>query len=116
MDVTNFISLNRNHIQRIVEDQLLDYINDIYSRWNSNIFPSSSLAKIIVKNLKESQKKYRIYHVIIKKVLDNWSKKGLCKLIGMTSLPSGKKTKFIYQFEMEKLQNFQTSDLISLPI
>ena len=114
MDIAKIISPNRNNFQRIIEDQLFDYINYVYRRWNSNIFPSSSLAKIIIKNLNESPKKYRLIHKNVKQVLNNWSKKGICKLIGMTSLPSGKKTKFIYQFKMEKMEPFQISG--SMPL
>ena len=102
--------------KKIVEDQLYDYINDVHRRWNSNIFPSSSLAKVLIKNLHEPRKNYRKFHSMVKNVLNDWSKKGVCKLIRMTSLPSGKKTKYIYQFEMDKIQDIQINELLPLAI
>ncbi|NVM01754.1 MAG: hypothetical protein HWN67_05440 [Candidatus Helarchaeota archaeon] len=116
MDAINYIPERRDFIQNIVEVELYDYVTDINRRWNSNIFPSSSLAKAILKNLHESRKKYRKYHTLVKKVLNKWATLGFCKLISMTSLPSGKKTKFIYQFEFDKMKNVQVVKLLPLTI
>ncbi|MHA1380005.1 MAG: hypothetical protein ACTSRG_16665 [Candidatus Helarchaeota archaeon] len=109
-------ALEKDNFKRLIEEELYDYIKDINRRWNSNIFPSSSLAKAILKNLHEPRKKYRKYHSIVKHILNEWSKNGVCKLIRMTSLPSGKKTKFIYQFEMNKMLNMKVSELLPLII
>lgn len=107
-------SIEKEHFRRVIEEELYDYIKDVNRRYNSNIFPSASLAKAILKNLHESRNKYRKYHSTVKHILNEWSKKGICKLIRMTSLPSGKKTKFIYQFEMESMLNMKVNELLPL--
>jgi hypothetical protein len=116
MDITSYSPQKRDYIQKIVEEELYDYVTDINRRWNSNIFPSSSLAKAILKNLHEGRNNYRKYHTLVKKVLSKWSTLGFCKLISMTSLPSGKKTKYIYQFEFDKMKRFQVIKLLPLSI
>ena len=116
MDPTTYISQKGEFFQKIIEEELYDYVIGVNRKWNSNIFPSSSLAKAILKNLHESRNKYRKYHTTVKKVLNKWANKGFCKLIDMTSLPSGKKTKFIYQFEFDKMKKSQVIKLLPLII
>ncbi|MHA1299510.1 MAG: hypothetical protein ACTSO9_08765 [Candidatus Helarchaeota archaeon] len=106
--------IEEDNFKRIIEEELYDYINDVYRRWNSNIFPSSSLAKALLKNLRQPRNKYRKFHSEVKNVLNKWAKNGVCKLIRKTSLPSGKKTKFIYQFEMDRMQDMQVTELLPL--
>ena len=107
-------SIGKEEFTKKIEEELFDYISYVNRKWNSNIFPSSSLAKALLKNLHEPRSKYRKFHSEVKNILGEWAKKGICELIQKTSLPSGKKTKFIYQFEMDKMQNLNVIELMPL--
>ena len=107
-------SVGKEDFTKKIEEELFDYISYVNRKWNSNIFPSSSLAKALLKNLHEPRSKYRKFHSEVKNVLSEWAKKGICQLIQKTSLPSGKKTKYIYQFEIAKMQDLNVIELMPL--
>ena len=86
------------HQQQIVEQIMKNYVSETYFKWNSAIFTSSSLAKIIMKELDEPKTRFRIIHRIVQTVLKKWEKESLCDHVETKYYANCRKTKMIIQF------------------
>ena len=99
-----------------IEKILKDHINSVNSKWQSNVFPSSSLAKIVLKELNIPKTRFRIIHKEVRNILMNWAEKKLCVHIGTTHYTHSSKTKMIYEFPDEMIDFFRFEGMFSLPI
>ncbi|MHC1591864.1 MAG: hypothetical protein ACXQS8_07250 [Candidatus Helarchaeales archaeon] len=78
-----------------------EYIVSVNSKWQSNDFPSSSVAKTLLKVFKEKQTRFPIIHKMVKTILKNWEAQGICDHISTTKYAHCRKTKEIYRFDDE---------------
>ncbi|MHA1797496.1 MAG: hypothetical protein ACTSVY_03520 [Candidatus Helarchaeota archaeon] len=99
-----------------IEKILKDHINSVNSKWQSNVFPSSSLAKIVCKKLNIPNTRFRLVHKEVRNILMRWAEQKLCIHMGTTHYTHSSKTKMIYEFPDETIEFFRFEGLISLPI
>ncbi|MFX0136241.1 MAG: hypothetical protein ACFFDN_21555, partial [Candidatus Hodarchaeota archaeon] len=75
---------------------------------SSNDFPSSQLAKLILKILKKPSSQFAITHTLVKKILQKWEQNGICKYITATKYAHCRgKTKIIYRFADDGLKKIK---------
>ena len=99
-----------------IENILETYVLSVHNKFNSDVFPSSQLTKVVMKELKITNKnKFRIYHAKIKEVLKTWEAKNYCELITTTHYAHCKKTKNIYQFSENTFYRFNFNKMIPIP-
>jgi len=84
--------------QRIIESIMKNYISETYFKWNSAIFTSSTIAKIIMKELEEPKTRYRIIHRMVQNVMKKWEKEAYCDHLETKYYSNSRKTKMIIQF------------------
>jgi len=96
--------LNEN--QKIINILMAKYIVANNSKWNSNDFPSSQIAKVILKLLKKDIH-FPIMHRMVKEILKIWEKEKICKYITTTKFGHCRKTKDIYRFEDEGIKRLK---------
>ncbi|NHI93978.1 MAG: hypothetical protein EAX96_15930 [Candidatus Lokiarchaeota archaeon] len=99
-----------------VEKILKDHINSVNSKWQSNVFPSSSLAKIVLSELDLPKTRFRLIHKEVRNILKDWAEKKLCIHMGTTHYTHSSKTKLIYEFPDEIIDFFRFEGIITLPI
>ena len=51
-----------------------EYIVSVNSKWSSNDFPSSQLAKMILKILEKGKTNFSVFHRLVKEILKQWEK------------------------------------------
>ncbi|MHA1697182.1 MAG: hypothetical protein ACTSXT_10085 [Candidatus Helarchaeota archaeon] len=99
-----------------IEHVIEKYVLSINDKYNSHVFPSSLLTKVVMKELKiENKNKFRIYHSKVKKILNKWVNKEYCEHIDTTHYAHCKKTKMIYQFTDDTFYRFNKYKLIPIP-
>lgn len=81
-----------------VEPIMKQYISDTNFKWNSNVFTSSSIAKVAMKTLKMPKTQFRIVHKAVRDILKDWEEKSYCEHVETTHYAHCKKTKMIIQF------------------
>ncbi|MHA1267265.1 MAG: hypothetical protein ACTSRS_18655 [Candidatus Helarchaeota archaeon] len=102
-------------LKKKIESLLKDYISDVNFRYNSDIFTSSSLAKVILKKLRVPKTKFRIIHTHVRHILKKWEAKAYCNHIETTHYAHCKKTKMIFQFNRYGFSNL-APEVFPLPI
>ncbi|MFX1297782.1 MAG: hypothetical protein ACFFD2_23415 [Promethearchaeota archaeon] len=105
---------NKELIEK-VESLMKDYISDTNFKWSSDVFTSSSLAKMILKTLGEPKTRFRIIHKIVRDIFKEWEEKSYCKHIETTHYAHCKKTKMVIQFSETGFRNIITV-VFPLPI
>ena len=90
-------SKNEELIQK-VETLMKEQISDTNFKYKSDVFTSSSLAKLILKALNFPKTKFRIIHKIVRDIFKEWEEKSYCTHIETTHYAHCKKTKMIIQF------------------
>ena len=89
------------------EREIIEYLISVNSKYNSNIFPSTQIAKILLGNLKMKKTQYPIIHKVVREILNNWKENGLAELVTTAHSGRNKRTKKIYQFSPENLQQLK---------
>ncbi|MHA1799679.1 MAG: hypothetical protein ACTSVY_14625 [Candidatus Helarchaeota archaeon] len=84
-----------------------EYIVSVNSKWSSNDFPSSQLAKMILKVLNKEKTNFSIFHRLVKEILKKWQKQGLCNYITTTKYAHSRKTKMIFRFDEEGIKKLK---------
>lgn len=107
--------VKRDQKLRKVEAIMKDYITDTNFKWNSNVFTSSSITKVIMKTLREPPTKFRVIHKMVRDILKMWEEKSYCEHIETTHYAHCKKTKMIVQFSREGFINL-VPEVFPLPI
>ncbi len=83
-----------------------DYISSTNFMFNSTVFPSSSITKVVLQELKEPKTRFRIIHRIVRTILKKWETLSYCNHIETTHYAHCKKTKMIVQFNNYGFSNF----------
>ena len=85
--------------EKFIEWIIAQYVVSVNSKYHSNEFPSSQLAKLVLKILNKPTTKFSINHRLVKEILKNWEKDGICNYITATKYSHCRgKTKEIYRF------------------
>jgi hypothetical protein len=87
----------------IFEREIVDYILSVNSKFHSNTFPTTQLAKILMNKLKFKQTQYPIIHKVIREIFKKWEDQDLCKYISTSKAGRNRRTKDIYKFTEEQI-------------
>ncbi|MHA1231041.1 MAG: hypothetical protein ACTSRP_08885 [Candidatus Helarchaeota archaeon] len=99
-----------------IENIIEKYVLSVNKKYNSHVFPSSQLTKVVMKELGiENKNKFRIYHTKVKNILKRWELKNYCEHIDTTHYAHCKKTKMIYQFSDDTFYKFNIYKIIPIP-
>ncbi|MCP4763904.1 MAG: hypothetical protein GY870_19185 [archaeon] len=71
------------------------YIVDTNTKFRSNVFPSTQIAKILLDKLGKKKTQFAVFHKIVREIFKIWNKEELCEYISKGT--SSKKTKEIYK-------------------
>ena len=91
-------SKKRIELNEKIESLMKDYVSDTNLKWNSDVFTSASIAKVMLKKIGGPKTQFRIIHKIVRDVLKDWETKSYCDHIETTHYAHCKKTKMIFQF------------------
>ena len=97
--------LEKNY--ELLEWLMGEYIVSVNSKWSSNDFPSSNLAKMILKLLKKGKTNFSVFHRLVKEILKRWEKENICKYITTTKYAHSRKTKMIFRFDSEGIDKLK---------
>ncbi len=97
--------LEKNY--ELLEWLMGEYIVSVNSKWSSNDFPSSNLAKMILKLLKKEKTNFSVFHRLVKEVLMRWEKENICNYITTTKYAHSRKTKMIFRFNTEGINKLK---------
>ncbi|MHA1649860.1 MAG: hypothetical protein ACTSYB_06685 [Candidatus Helarchaeota archaeon] len=100
---------------RKIERIMKDHIAETNFKWNSDVFTSSSIAKIILKKLNEPKTRFRLIHKMVRDILKKWEEQSYCEHIETTHYSHCKKTKMIVQFNRHGLFNM-VPEVLPLPV
>ncbi|MGQ4872613.1 MAG: hypothetical protein ACP6IY_00910 [Promethearchaeia archaeon] len=63
------------------ENIIAEYILEVRNKYYSNTFPSTQICKILLDKLDKKKSKFSIFHKIVRKILENWVDKDICKIV-----------------------------------
>ena len=106
------ISENDPKIEKLIKK----HINQVNSKWQSNVFTSASITKIIMKELDVSTTRFRLIHKEVRKILLDWANQRLCVHMGTTHYTHSSKTKMIMEFPDEMIDFFRFEGFVAFPI
>lgn len=91
----------------IIEWLMGDYIIGVNSKWHSDNFPSTQLTKVVLNITRRSRREFSSTHRLIREILKDWEKQGLCEYITTTKYAHCRKTKMIYHFPSTGLKKIK---------
>lgn len=98
-----------------IEDIIEKHVLNINKKYHSDVFPSSGLTKVVMKELNIKNKNmFRIYHKKVKIVLKKWENRNYCEFIDNTHYAHCKKSKRIYQFPEDTFYRFNIFKMIPI--
>lgn len=100
-----FNKLNEN--EQVISILMAKYIVGNNSKWHSNDFPSSQIAKTILNLFKTDEISFPVMHRIVKEILKTWEDENLCNYIRTTKYGHCRKTKDIYRFNDESINKLK---------
>jgi hypothetical protein len=100
-----FNKLNEN--EQVISILMSKYIVGNNSKWHSNDFPSSQIAKTILGLFKTDEISFPVMHRIVKEILKTWEDENLCIYIRTTKYGHCRKTKDIYRFNDESINKLK---------
>lgn len=83
------------------------YIIGVNSKWNSDNFPSTQLAKVVLNVTGQPKRDFSSMHRLIREILMGWEKDEICKYITTTKYAHCRKTKMVYYFPSEGLKKIK---------
>jgi len=83
------------------------YIIGVNSKWNSDNFPSTQLAKVVLDITGQSKNDFSLTHRLIREILTGWEEKGFCQYVTTTKYAHCRKTKVVYYFHPEGLKKIK---------
>jgi len=86
------------------ENIIAEYILEVHNKYYSNTFPSTQICKILIDKLDKKQSKFSIFHKIVRKILDSWVDKDICKIV---SKRKGHQLKTVVKFDKEGLRRLK---------
>ncbi|NHI93164.1 MAG: hypothetical protein EAX96_11730 [Candidatus Lokiarchaeota archaeon] len=84
-----------------------EYIVSVNSKWSSNDFPSSQLAKMILKILNKGKTNFSVFHRLVKEILKEWEVEHICSYVTTTKYAHSRKTKMIFRFDEEGIKKLK---------
>jgi len=105
----------RRELNEKLESLMKDYVSDTNLKWNSDVFTSASVAKVMLKKIRGPKTQFRIVHKIVRDVLKDWEAKAYCDHIETTHYAHCKKTKMIFQFNKYGFSHL-VPDVFPLPL
>ena len=84
-----------------------EYVLSVNSKWGSNDFPSSQLAKMILKILEKEKTNFSVFHRLVKEILKKWEKDGISEYVTTTKYAHSRKTKMIFRFDDEGIKKLK---------
>jgi hypothetical protein len=91
----------------IIEWLIGEYIIGVNSKWHSDNFPSTQLAKVIINITGKNKGDFSSTHRLIREILKEWEQKGYCEYVTTTKYAHCKKTKMIFYFPAGGLQKIK---------
>jgi hypothetical protein len=82
------------------------YIIGVNSKWNSDNFPSTQLAKVVLNVTGQPKKDFSSMHRLVREILMDWEK-GICNYVTTTKYAHCRKTKMVYYFPPEGLKKIK---------
>ncbi|MHA1679696.1 MAG: hypothetical protein ACTSUE_01730 [Promethearchaeota archaeon] len=83
------------------------YVLRVNSNFYSKEFPTTQIAKIILTKLNLEKTRFPIFHKVIRIILSNWEKQGVCELLPKGNSSNSKKKKEVYRFKEEGLEKIK---------
>jgi len=74
------------------------YIIGVNSKWNSDNFPSTQLAKVVLNVTGQGKSDFSSMHRLIREILVDWQNTGFCEYVTTTKYAHCRKTKMVYYF------------------
>ncbi|MBD3227252.1 MAG: hypothetical protein GF329_03610 [Candidatus Lokiarchaeota archaeon] len=100
-----FNKLDEN--EKVISILMAKYIVANNSKWHSNDFPSSQIAKTILKLFKKNNMSFPVMHRIVKEILKTWKDQRICEYLRTTKYGHCRKTKAIYRFNAEGINRLK---------
>ena len=94
--ITNLLEKHEEEFENIIAE----YILEVHNKYYSNTFPSTQICKILINKLDKKQSKFSIFHKIVRKILDSWVDKDICKIVTQRK---GHQLKTVVKFDEEGL-------------
>lgn len=86
------------------EREIIDYILSVNSKFHSNTFPTTQLAKILLEQLKFKQTQYPIIHKVIREIFKKWADEDICTYVSTAKAGRNRRTKDIYKFNEDQIK------------
>ncbi len=86
------------------ENIIAEYILEVHNKYYSNTFPSTQICKILINKLDKKQSKFSIFHKIVRKILDSWVDKDICKIV---SKRKGHQLKTVVKFDEDGINRLK---------
>ena len=99
-----------------IEKLIKKHVNQVNSKWQSNVFTSASITKIIMKEMNVAPTRFRLIHKEVRKILMAWAERGLCVHMDTTHYTHSSKTKMIMEFPDEMIDFFRFEGFVAFPI
>ena len=104
------LSSYQKGINRLLQHQdkfealIIEYLLSVNSKYNSNMFPTTQIAKVLLAKLEMKKTQFPILHKIIRTIMNDWNDNGWCEYVTTTKSGRNRRTKFIYSFSSENFQ------------
>jgi len=108
--------LKTSKVNPQIEKLIKKHINQVNSKWQSNVFTSASITKIIMKELNVPTTRFRLIHKDVRNILMEWANQRLCIHMGTTHYTHSSKTKMIMEFPDEMIDFFRFEGFVAFPI
>jgi hypothetical protein len=115
------ISSYQKGLNRLLEHKekfekiIIEYLVSVNSKYNSNMFPTPQIAKIMLSKLVMKKTQFPILHKVVRTILADWKDLGWCEYVTTTKSGRNRRTKIIYKFSKENF-DFLKGKLISSSI
>ncbi|MHA1264237.1 MAG: hypothetical protein ACTSRS_03300 [Candidatus Helarchaeota archaeon] len=94
--------------RKLLEWLMAEYIIGVNSKWHSDNFPSTQLAKVVLNVTNRSRREFSSIHRIIREILKDWEEnRGFCRYITTTKYAHCRRTKNIYHFPSDGLKKMK---------
>ena len=104
------LSSYQKGINRLLQHQekferlILEYLLSVNSKYNSNMFPTPQVAKVLLSKLKMKKTQFPILHKIVRTIIGEWQEHGWCKFVSTSRSTKNRRTKSVYSFTPENIQ------------
>jgi hypothetical protein len=93
--------------KQLIEWIIGKYIIGVNSKWNSDNFPSTQLAKVVLNITGQSKRDFASIHRLVREILTEWEEKSFCQYVTTTKYAHCRKTKMVYYFHPDGLKKLK---------